>query len=723
MRSQLPHRWLPALLLAAVLLPVHAEEASCPQLNPGELAPGPADKLLVTADRIDGASGEVGTLTGSVRVQLGQREFRSDALQYDDAKRLVLANKPSQFRNEDYVILSRSASYDLTGETGIFRDSEFTLLARGARGKAAEMQIHKDGHAELSRLSYTSCAPGRDSWRLTARELKLDRNEGMGTARDATLRLGPVPVLYTPYIQFPIDDERHTGLLFPTIGSNTRTGFDARWPVYLNLAPNYDAVVTPRLMSDRGTQIGASGRYLLERGAGNALVEYLPSDAQFNGRSRAFAEFSHEGLINRRLGLTAHYAEASDPNYFEDLSFEPGLSTQPYLDSNARLVYQAPASYTIQALVQKFQPLAGTLAVDDPYQRLPELRFDGVTRNTFLGARAGLNAQATNFVRTGSVQGTRQVMRPSLQWARDDIGVFGAAQTDLHLTRYQLRDAENQMLDDRTRSLPIASLDGGLRFAKRDGDGSLQILEPRLFYLYVPYRDQNGLPVFDAGEPDYDFPQLFARNRFIGEDRIADANQLTTALTYRLLDPAGGGTRLTGSLGQIYRFAPSEVTVPGRAGVDAGSSDYLASGEWRINSAWSSTALLQVSPDTGRFSRNNFALRYREGRTRGDIAYRYRSGLLEQVDTSFAAPIAAAWRAAGRVRYSARDGRTLDALAGLEYETCCYAVRGAYRRYLVNSAGEVDTGVFFQLELKGLSRLGTSFEELLTGDARPLGDD
>ena len=537
MRPLSPFRWLPALLLAAVLPHARAEEASCPQLNPGELTPGPADKLLVTADRIDGASGEVGTLTGSVRVQLGLREFRSDALQYDDAKRLVLANKPSQFRNEDYVILSRSASYDLTGETGIFRDSEFTLLVRGARGRAEEMQIHKDGHAELSRLSYTSCAPGRDSWRLTARELRLDREQGMGTARDATLRLGPVPVLYTPYIQFPIDDERHTGLLFPTIGSNSRTGFDARWPVYLNLAPNYDAVLTPRLMSDRGTQIGASGRYLLERGAGNALVEYLPSDAQFGSRSRTFAEFGHEGLINRRLGLTAHYAEASDPNYFEDLSFEPGLSTQPYLDSNARLVYQAPASYTIQALVQKFQPLAGTLAVDDPYQRLPELRFDGVTRNAFLGARAGLNAQATNFARTGSVQGTRQVVRPSLQWARDDIGIFGAVQTDLHLTRYQLRDADDQALDDRNRILPITSLDGGLRFAKRDGDGSLQILEPRLFYLYVPYRDQSGLPVFDAGEPDYDFPQLFARNRFIGEDRIADANQLTTALTYRLARP------------------------------------------------------------------------------------------------------------------------------------------------------------------------------------------
>jgi LPS-assembly protein len=688
MRTLSALRWLSALWLATLVPPVAwASGGSCPQLNPGELVAGPEGKLLVTADRIDGASGEVGTLTGAVRVQLGDKEFRSDALQYDDGKRLVLAERPSQFRNQDYVILSRSASYDLAQESGIFRQSEFTLLSRGARGQAEEMAVAKNGMATLTHLSYTSCAPGADSWRLTASELHLDREEGMGTARNATLRLGPVPVLYTPYIQFPIDNERHTGLLFPTIGNSTRTGVDARWPIYLNLAPNYDAVLTPRLMSDRGTQLGTSARYLLSRGAGSAQFEYLAHDAQLEGRSRAFGEFQHEGLLNQRLSLQAHYAEASDRTYFEDLSFQPGLSTVPYLDSSARLVYQAPASYTVQALVQKFQPLAGTLAVNDPYQRLPELRFDGLTRNALYDTRLGLSAQATNFARPGSVQGTRQVVQPYLQWARDDGGVFGALQTDLHLTRYQLRDADNQQLDSRNRSLPIASADAGLRFVRHDSDGGLQLLEPRLFYLYAPYREQSGLPVFDAGQPDYDFPQLFARNRFIGEDRIADANQLTTVLSYRQLDPRTGNTRLSGSFGQIYRFEPSRVTVPGLAGMDRGSADYLTSGEWRISQAFSSTALLQVSPDTGQFSRTNLALRYREGRTRADFAYRYRSGLLEQFDTSFAAPLATAWRAAGRVRYSARDRSVLDALAGLEYETCCYVVRGAYRRYLANKIG------------------------------------
>ncbi len=716
-------RHLLALTLLALSAPLlWAGDASCLQLDPGALDTSPKDKLVVTADQIDGASGSLASLLGSVRLRLGDREITSEALQYDSTQRIVTSNMPSQFRNDDYIIISRSASYDLNREAGIFRNSEFTLVSRGARGKAVEMVIEKSGRAQLSGISYTTCAPGRDSWRLTAAELDLDRNTGIGVARNATLRVGEVPVFYTPYIRFPIDGERHSGFLFPTFGSNTRTGFDARWPYYLNLAPNYDATLTPRFMSDRGTQLGASGRYLFARSTGRINLEYLPSDAQFDNRSRAFGELQHDALLNQRLALAVHYAEASDPRYLEDLSFTPGLSNSPYLESSARLIYQAPSSYRLQALVQKFQPLAGTLAVDDPYQRLPELRFDGVTRNEVLNSRLGLTAIATNFTRTGSVAGTRQVLKPSINWTRDTGAYYTAVQGDFHYTRYQLRDENAQQLDDRQRSLPIVTGDAGLRFARTGADGGLQLLEPRLFYLYVPYRDQDGLPIFDAGQTDYDFPQLFARNRFIGEDRIADANQLTTALSYRALN-AAGATRFTAAFGQIYRVDPSRVTVPGRAAPDAGSSDYLASGEWRINPRFSSTALLQVSPDTGGFSRTNLGLRYRSSRYRADFGYRFRSGLLEQYDASGAVPIGRSFKAAARVRYSTKEDRLLDALAGLEYETCCYAVQAAYRRYLVNSAGQIDSGIFLQLELKGLSRLGTGFEELLTGNDRPLGDD
>lgn len=719
-----------ALLLAALALPAAAqnafdtEPAQCRQLEMGELPESPEGKLVLTADSLRLESQGLSDVAGSVRLRLGEREFLSDALRYDEEQRRILIDKTSRFRNSDYLISAERARFDLNNETGVFEDAQYTLRQFSARGSAGRVDLDRDGQARLEQVSYTSCAPGDDSWTISARRLHLDRRSGLGVARGATIRLGGLPVLYTPYLQFPIDERRRSGLLFPSLGSDSRTGVDFSWPIYLNLAPQYDAIFTPRLMSDRGTQAALSGRYLLPRGEGRARFEYLPNDQQF-GRARGSSELLHQSLLSSRLSLEVHYADVSDPNYFEDLSRGVDFSSLTHLERSARLVYQAPGAYTVQLLAQDYQPLASAFtAIDDPYRRLPELRFDALTRNALFDTRAGIAAQAVNFARRESVEGQRLLLQPYLRYSRDTGSLFGRAQLDYSQTRYQLSNTDG---GDRTprRGLPMFSADTGLRFEKYNGDGVLQLLEPRLFYLYVPFRDQGQLPLFDSAETDYDLPQLFARNRFAGYDRIADANQLTTALTWRVLDALNGATRLAATVGQIYRFEPSMVTLPGVDAPDAGSSDYLADLELRISRYLSAAGTVQWSPDDGRFGRTGLALRYRERERglRGDLAYRFRSGLLEQTDASFSAPISAAWRLAGRLRHSLRDDRTLDALAGVEYETCCWALRGSYRRYLVNSAGEFNSGVFVQLELKGLSRFGAGFDELLPGDDRPLGDD
>lgn len=689
----------------------------CEQLDPGVLPDSPQDKLILTADNLNLEKEGLSDLAGSVRLRLGEREFMSEALQYDDANRTVLARRPSQFRNGGYLISSESASFDLGSEIGIFNQADFTLTQRGARGSARRIELSRAGTAELDRVSYTSCSPKDETWKITAEHLDLDRDEGLGVARNATIRFGGVPVLYAPYLQFPIDDRRRTGLLFPSLGSDTRTGIDFSWPVYLNLNPQYDAIFTPRFMSDRGNQVNLAGRYLLPRSTGRVKLEYLNDDRQY-GTSRGLSEFHHEGLISNRLSLDINYAEVSDPNYFEDLSKTVDFSSLTHLERSARLVYQAPGSYTLQALVQDFQPLAsGLVAVDDPYRRLPELRLDAITRSALFDTRLGINAQAVNFARDNSVQGLRETLQPFLRYSRDSGAAFGRVQLDLNHTRYQLTDGAG----DPERTLPLFSADSGLRFLKYDDHGGLQVLEPRLFYLYVPYRDQTALPVFDTDESDYDVPQLFSRNRFSGLDRIADANQLTTALTWRILDSQDGSTRMAATFGQIYRFTDSRVTLPGLGAPDAGSSDYLGGLELRLTDKLSSTGTLQWSPDSGDLSRSGLALRYRDQRLRGDLAYRYRKDLLEQTDASLSLPVSTNWRLAGRLRQSLRDNRTLDALLGVEYETCCWALRSSYRRYLINSAGEISSGVFLQLELKGLSRFGSGFDELLPGDSRPLG--
>ena len=326
--------------------------------------------------------------------------------------------------------------------------------------------------------------------------------------------------------------------------------------------------------------------------------------------------------------MDVNYAEVSDPNYFEDLGRGIDFSSLTHLERSARLVYQAPGSYTLQALVQDFQPLASRLtAIDDPYQRLPELRFDALSKELALDVRAGIHAQVVNFARKNSVEGLRESLQPFLRYSRDRGGRFGRVQLDLNHTRYQLTGtgAGN---NDPQRTLPLFSADAGLRFLKYDSHGGMQVLEPRLFYLYVPFRDQTALPVFDTDESDYDVPQLFARNRFTGLDRIADANQLTTALTWRILDAGDGETRMAATFGQIYRFTGSRVTLPGEPAPDAGSSDYLGGLELRLNRALSASGTLQWSPDEGDLNRAGAALRYRAQRLRGDLAYRYRKDLL-----------------------------------------------------------------------------------------------
>jgi len=269
--------------------------------------------------------------------------------------------------------------------------------------------------------------------------------------------------------------------------------------------------------------------------------------------------------------------------------------------------------------------------------------------------------------------------------------------------------------------LPLFSTDGGLRFERETGGGILQILEPHLQYLVVPYRNQDQLPLFDTGQPDFDFPQLFALNRYSGNDRIADANQMTSALTTRFIDPDSGLQKLTASFGEVYYFRPPKVDLPGVDLPSSGSSDLIGETTFQINRRWSTNAELEVAPQLDRIGRSEIDLRYRQPDAgllgqRLDLAYRYREGQLEETDIAFSTPIIANWRIASQFKYSLRQDKALDSFVGLEYQTCCWAARGTYRRYLSSTNGNVgvfSNGVYFQLELKGLTRLGSGFDPLL----------
>lgn len=696
------------------------EGLGCPQLQLSRETPELVldERLRISADEVLMEEGGLSNLAGMVKLRQGDKVFSADALSFDDATRVVTVKTESLFRSSDVTVKSREARFDLNAESGVFLDTEFNLPSRSARGSADRVELLGSGELKLAEASYTTCGPHSDAWYVEASKIELDHEQGLGSARHARLRFMGVPILYMPWFQFPIDDRRRTGLLYPTIGQLSGSGLDLRWPVYLNLAPNYDATYTPRLLSERGLQSGLEGRYLLgpQWGEGDARFEYL--DDRKHQDQRTLFRVNHRGLINRRLAVEATYAEASDGTYFEDLGGSLYSASTTHLEQTARFTYQAPASYKITTLVQNFQPLASNLTATDPYKRLPQVRFESLTRRSMFHTRAGIDAEAVNFARDQSAEGGRLLLNPYLQFERQAASWYFLSQADLHHTRYELSGALGGSPETPERTLPIVSAESGLRFERITDDGHLQTLTPRGFALYVPYEKQDELPLFDTGEPDFDFVQLFARNRFSGEDRLADAQHVAGAATLRELDPESGESLWSASIGQLYRIDAPRVGLPGLVPPERGATEFIGQFDYRLLQNWRTVVAAQWSPESSQFERTQFGLRYREPSRRHqlDLTYRYRRDLLEQADLSFLTPIGGAWQFAARTRYALDDHQSRENFVGVEYGTCCWALRASYRRFIGDASGDFDSGIYLQLQLKGLASLGAGGKRLLADD-------
>lgn len=695
------------------------EGAGCAQLQLANEAPEVEidERLLLNADQVLLESEGLSKLAGGVRLRQGGQSFLTESLSFDKQARVVDIDGDSVFRNQNLIIRSTRARLDLNSKSGFFDDAEFALPGRAARGSSERIELSAAGRARLAGASYTTCAAESNAWYLEASNIRLDHETGLGSARNARLRFMGVPVLYLPYFQFPINDERRTGLLYPTIGQLSGSGADVRWPVYINLAPNYDATVTPRFLSDRGLQPGVEFRYLMDKSEGSAQYEYL-DDRKF-GSSRSLFRFDHQGLLNERLSLAAYYAETSDRHYLEDLGGSISSASLTHLEQTAVLTYQAPAAYTLTAMVQNFQPIASNLvADDDPYKRLPQIRLDALTRKALLGTRAGIGAEFVNFARDDSIEGGRLIMAPYLQYQHDQSNWYFQGQADLHYTRYELSGGSMGSSETRDRTLPVLSAETGLRLERITKSGRIQTLTPRGIALYVPYENQDDIPLFDTGEPDFDFVQLFARNRFSGEDRIADAHHVAGEVTLRDFDPETGKMRWSATAGQLYRVTEARVGIPDAPAPERGATEFVGQFTYRILEDWRSIVAGQWSPEDNKLERSQVALRYRGSHSNRSMnfSYRYRRDLIEQADVSFSTPVYGPWSLAGRTRFSLRDSKSRENFLGIEYSTCCWAIRTSWRRYIGDVSGEFDTGVYVQLQLKGLANIGSGGETLLPNE-------
>lgn len=677
-----------------------------------------ASPMTIEAGRLD-VSGERETVFRE-RVELTRADqwLATEELRYQHAEGTWQSPGPLRFEDGRLRLAASSAHGDEDADRVELHEVRYQLTDDRA-GNGTASRVEREGEqSHLVDATFSTCPPGQRQWEFRAATLDIDDRTETGVARNATLRLGGVPVLWLPWAAFPTTEARRSGLLAPTLGYSDDRGFDLELPYYLNLAPHYDATLSPRWMSRRGLMLGAEFRYLGERHRGEFRGTWLPDD-QLTGRDRGMASWQHRSALSPQWFATADLHHVSDPRYLRDFGADFGQHILTLLPSSALLAGRG-LGWSTRLSAERWQIANPALAPgSEPFTRLPRLRgrftpdLDGLLDPS-------LDAEIVRFQHDQLAGGQRLDLLPRLRLPLGGAAWFATPSLGWRYTRWSLEhDPSNPLRPrERQRSLPIASLDAGMVFERSPEMGGgrwLQTLEPRLFYLRVPYREQDDLPRFDTQPLSFSWPGLFRENRFSGADRQADAHQVTVAVSSRLLDARDGNERLAASLGRILHLDPPRVRLPGEPAADPDGSAYVAELDWRISDAWSLSTSQQWNPDRRATELSALRAQYRFGE-RGvfNASYRYREGLLEQTDLSLAAPLSAEWRAVARWAWSLREDRNLEALAGLEWRSCCMAVRVLARDYIRDLGGERNRGVYLEIELNGIGRFGRDSERLLS---------
>jgi LPS-assembly protein len=541
--------------------------------SPPPAVPLSADDHLIHIDgdeaTIDAAGQAV--VSGRVNVRQDARSVSADSMAYDYKTGRLAVKGGVDFEDPKLRIKSDTGNYDTVGGAD-FDEANFEVLDRNGRGFAREMAVHPDGKVALAQVRYTTCPVGNQDWMLQASSLDLDTARQEGVGRGVLMRFKGVPLIYTPYISFPLGDERKSGVLFPSFGHSTSNGYQLDVPYYFNLAPNYDLTLTPGLLSARGVQLGGEFRFLTASSHGQIEANFLPDDKQTHS-DRSYFHITEVTGLAPGLRFDTDIAMVSDSSYFSDFAVGSEQTSVTFLQRRAEVLYYDD-TWRIRGELENLQTV-DILLYDfvRPYSRVPRIEAEGIwpVHNSHL--EFALNAEGTNFVRESIADapavvptptGVRLDLSPELRWSARGAGYFFEPAIGYHFTQYDLHDAGLGAPSTPTRALPYGRLDAGLVFERDAGSAGqrTQTFEPRMVYSYVPYRNQNELPNFDTALPDLNLTELFRTNRYVGDDRIGDANQLAMGVTTRLFDHVSGTQYLSATIGQIRYFSIPRVTLP-----------------------------------------------------------------------------------------------------------------------------------------------------------------
>ena len=742
-----PRDELPASKLAVI--PEYCDGAYVePSFAPMTKEEAAAAPIHARADQVQYYLQEHGELIGNVEVTRGNQSLIASKATLHEPQQSVTVDDGLTLREPGMLVDGKAGLFMIDTGAATITDAQFVLQPNDLRGTAQQLDRDADGNLKVVHASFTRCEPGNEKWKVTGSSVEVENGAKFGTARNAFLRVEDIPLLYTPYLRFPVTDERMTGWLFPSVGFGSSNGVDVAVPYYLNLAPNYDATLTPRFISKRGTDYEGEFRTLSPYGKSTIIGAFLPSDNEYNGQysKTDFDNLQLPGpfkpadrwLFGVRQQATfdgfrteINSTKVSDFDYFRDLGNGLASSSQVGLQQYASVSYaNGAAGLATRVWVQDFQRL--DTAVAEPYRRLPEI--DLSYRSTRYGnaslavdtSWASFDRPNDQFVGIARINGDRFDIDPTLRIPFDWVSGFVRFAGGYRYTAYNLEDVPVGSMQQPDRTIGFGSVDSGLYF-ERDtsflGSTALQTLEPRVYYLYQQYKNQDDLPEFDTSQLAFTYDQLFRSDRFVGVDRIGDANQVAFGTTTRWLDGDTGRERWRASLGQIYYFEDRQVTLNGvQSPTDRTSlSPYVAE---VIASAGEHFVFRGTTTfKDGDWDEIGAGAYYRFGnRHIFNLSYRRVADTnppIRQSDVSWYWSVFRQWALIGRFDYDLNDHRTIEALGGLEYSDCCLQLRVIGRKYLSAPGSNVapvvqsDEGVFFEIVFKGLAGFGGHVDSMM----------
>ena len=725
-----------------------------------------AQPVEVDADRLEAKQGGTAVYEGDVKVRQGVRKFDSDYAQLDQKSRDVIAIGNIYYNDGQITVTSdKTLKSNLDTKNSELEEGKYQVHGSPVRGFAEKVTMtNNNQNITLEGAQYTTCPPGQEAWTLKAGSIDIDQSEVFGEAWNASLWLYDYPVFYFPYINFPIKDERKTGLLYPGYTQSSKNGMDITQPFYWNIAPNYDATITSRFMDRRGLMEQVEFRYMPDPAhVGTLYFENLADDKQYDETDSLNDHLSdgHRYLLSARhtsmfmdnaMRVSVDYTKVRDQdyNYFNDFSPKVGTQVDNQLQQSLKAGYYQQ-SWNLNAEVRTYQILLAS--AQQPHELMPRINHNyyqqgnwyDLAWNTELTNFGYNNDQAIEENKGSAYTGTRVYTAPTLTIPLiDEAGYFLDSQYKLMYTRYDqtVPDDMSSTFTNRftpqgggdvtleegiiTRVLPSFRLKGGMTFERDQqwfGEGASQTLEPEFQYLYVPYKDQDNIGVYDSTTMRQDYYSLFSDRRFAGLDRISDSNRLSVGVTTRIYDPAGD-ERIRLAVAQAFDFVAPRVKLYASDNLSTNTRSPLSfEGDAKINEQWYAHAGAQYDVEQRQISSANSALEYRHEKLISQLNHRFvrdanydldRKGEvtdLNQIGLLLTTPLNDQWHLYGGYYQELDQNVKVDRKVGLKYDSCCWSIN--FNLEWVNTPDNVnlaptsERSLGIQFEMKGLGSVGT----------------